>query len=131
MPAPKRGADAGPSRPSAKRRAREPPSETLDTSFRALRVDVAGDAPWPRHVYVKVHVEEGGGRPRAAFVTGLPPAWRPLADVLRALMAACGDVETVVVAKDEVRDGGKGGGDGCPRPPRPRRPHSDPALTPF
>lgn len=92
--------------PVKTKRRRSPPADAASTY--ALAVSVDGDAPWPPYVYVKRHAEPGEATPRAAFVTGLPPAWRPLDDVLRAVFGAVGDVDAVVLHKDQVRVSGEG-----------------------
>lgn len=100
MPKRDRG-DAKPTGTPASKRP-TPPS----TSFYPLAVTVDGDAPWPPYVYIKRHIEQagsGGGTaapPRAAYVAGLPPMWRPPADVLAAVFRRVGDVDAVVVGTD-------------------------------
>lgn len=92
------GAPAAPPKP--KRRPRSP--DAASATY-ALPVTVEGDAPWPPYLYVKRHAEAGTGPPRAAFVSGLPPTWRPVQDVVAAVFGVVGGVDTVIVHKDEVR----------------------------
>ena len=82
---------------------RRPRSPDAAPATYALPVTVHGDAPWPPYVYVKQHAEAGAGPPRAAFVSGLPPTWRPVAYVVGAVFGVVGGVDTVIVHKDKVR----------------------------